>query len=150
MDKLAYVYFTPLYKVIRQYIDGYNVKKIKYNLTVPVLLRVAFQKNLVNLHSHMWIPPHVFPFLSKPLNPKLHFVHQRNYCVFVRSFGGRIHSYDVELKKQVDILKSDLDKAGLAYPQDFFWFAGYDAPWTVHGRHNEVWLRVVKKKKFNY
>lgn len=134
--------FAPLYKVIRQYIDGYNVKKIRYNLTVPVLLRIDINKTYISLHSHVWVPPHVLPLLSKPLNPNFHFVETRDYCVYVRSFGGRVHSYNDELKKQVAELKSDLDKAGLDYKRNFVWFAGYDAPWRVYGRHNEVWFRL--------
>lgn len=33
-----------------------------------------------------------------------------------------------------------LDEAGVEYEADWFWYAQYDPPFRLTGRHNEVWM----------
>ena len=42
-------------------------------------------------------------------------------------------------------LKASLDAAGksTSYDPSYYLSAGYDAPFTFFGRHNEVWLQAV-------
>ena len=60
---------------------------------------------------------------------------------YVHSYGG--FSNDAEAARQVEQLKASLDAAGKAYDESYYLSAGYDAPFTFFGRHNEVWLQAA-------
>ena len=60
---------------------------------------------------------------------------------YVHSYGG--FSNDAEAARQVEQLKASLDAAGKAYDGSYYLSAGYDAPFTFFGRHNEVWLQAA-------
>lgn len=55
-----------------------------------------------------------------------------------RSFSG----YATEKKwlEHAEELTNALDKAGEKYVKDYFITAGYDSPFRVFERHNEVWF----------
>ena len=60
---------------------------------------------------------------------------------YVHVYGG--FSNDAEAARQVEQLKASLDAAGESYDPSYYLSAGYDAPFTFFGRHNEVWLQAV-------
>ena len=130
--------------MIRSYLDGENVKKVKIKTTTPLLLRFGFSNKSLWMHSHIWIPPQEIAKLPAPVNPKLNFVETEGYCVFVRSFDGFITSFNKRIEMEMIKLKHDLDLAGFngTYKNKFYWFAAYDPPWKVYRRHNEIWLRT--------
>merc|ERR1712154_236236 len=59
--------------------------------------------------------------------------------VYVRSFGGRANEakYLEEAEKLEKALKAD-DISD--YVKDYFYTAGYDSPFKIFNRHNEVWF----------
>ncbi|XP_051503626.1 heme-binding protein 2-like [Myxocyprinus asiaticus] len=61
--------------------------------------------------------------------------------VYVRSFGGI--ASDVDAIDNVQKLKADLKVAGKQFNENKFDVAGYDAPWDLINRHNEVWVQAV-------
>ncbi|XP_026992023.1 heme-binding protein soul2 [Tachysurus fulvidraco] len=58
--------------------------------------------------------------------------------VYVREFGGIANEEDVN--ENVQKLKEDLKVAGKQFDGTRFEAAGYDAPWVLVNRHNEVWI----------
>jgi hypothetical protein len=58
--------------------------------------------------------------------------------VYVTSFGGFGLSPVVTAKAKnlTDVLERD----GKAIESDHYYFAGYDSPFRLTGRHNEVWI----------
>ncbi|ROL49573.1 Heme-binding protein 2 [Anabarilius grahami] len=59
--------------------------------------------------------------------------------VYVRSFGGM--ASDEDALENVQQLREDLRAAGKEFIENRFDAAGYDAPWDLINRHNEVWVR---------
>lgn len=64
--------------------------------------------------------------------------------MFVRSTGG-YRMDDMSVASMLNTLAQDLDADGKPYNADMFVFAGYDPPFRLKGRHNEVWLRSVEE-----
>lgn len=65
------------------------------------------------------------------------------YYVFAghyRSFGGM--ASDEDALENVQQLREDLRAAGKEFIENRFDAAGYDAPWDLINRHNEVWVRA--------
>ncbi|KAI7805289.1 heme-binding protein soul2 [Triplophysa rosa] len=61
--------------------------------------------------------------------------------VYVRSFGG-VAKYDDGMR-EVESLKEKLKAAGKLFNGNRFDAAGYDAPWELINRHNEIWLHAL-------
>ena len=140
-----------MYKVLRSYLNGENIGKVKIRMTTPLLLRFGFHHKSLRMHAHIWIPLQDIAKLPAPVNPKLHFVETEDYCVYVRSFDGVITSYNKQIEMERIKLTYDLDLAGFngTYKNNVYWFAAYDPPWKVYRRHNEIWLRTVGKPSGN-
>lgn len=49
---------------------------------------------------------------------------------------------DQDALENVQTLKEDLRAAGKEFIENKFDAAGYDAPWDLINRHNEVWVRA--------
>lgn len=58
-----------------------------------------------------------------------------------RVFGG--FATDIDAFENVNELKKDLQAAGKLFDGTRFEAAGYDSPWTLFDRHNEVWIYAV-------
>jgi len=56
-----------------------------------------------------------------------------------RSFSGFAMKYD-KWRDQAAALGAALEKDGLLFYKEMYWTAGYDAPFKVFNRHNEVWF----------
>lgn len=61
--------------------------------------------------------------------------------VINRSFGG-FAKYEDGIN-ELNSLKEELRTAGKQFIENEFDAAGYDAPWDLTYRHNEVWLRAL-------
>ncbi|XP_051946140.1 heme-binding protein 2-like [Xyrauchen texanus] len=61
--------------------------------------------------------------------------------VYVRSFGGI--ASDADALDNAQRLKADLKAAGKQFDENKFDAAGYDAPWDLINRHNEVWIHAL-------
>lgn len=62
--------------------------------------------------------------------------------VINRSFGG-VAKY-VDGLRELESLKEKLKAAGKQFIENKFDAAGYDAPWELINRHNEIWLHALK------
>lgn len=66
-----------------------------------------------------------------------------SYCCLTsgRVFGGFATENDAF--ENVEELKKDLQAAGKPFDGIRFEAVGYDAPWKLVNRHNEVWVYAV-------
>lgn len=64
--------------------------------------------------------------------------------VAVRSFPGFCHDGDVV--SNVAALGADLMKANYSFENSTYVTAGYDSPFRIFNRHNEVWLVLAQQK----
>ncbi|XP_029192598.2 heme-binding protein 2-like isoform X2 [Acropora millepora] len=128
------------------YIEGENVKKLKIAMTAPVAVEIQagqgpFCKN--NFTVNFFVP---FKYQDNPVEPtsKSVFISSlKKFCAYVKSYGG--YSNIKLIQENTEKLSEALVKAGLGdtFVKEVFFYAGYDSPFRVFDRHNEVWF--IKK-----
>ncbi|XP_056301558.1 heme-binding protein 2 [Danio aesculapii] len=124
-----------------KYIQGSNEKKSKVEMTTPVSCLIdpgagpacesTFTVSFYIPEEHQADPP-------KPTDPDVFIENRKEFTAFVRTFGGFANSESCreELLKLIESLKSD----GMKFKEAPFYRAGYDSPFKLTGRRNEVWL----------
>merc|ERR1712199_110031 len=123
-----------------QYISGANEAKAKIAMTAPVLNYITpgagpFCEDHFNIS--FFVP---FDFQGKapaPTSPDVYSVTHEPMKVYVTSFGGYA---DVDkLRSAAATLAGNLATYNVDFDQEHFYYAGYDSPFRVLDRHNEVW-----------
>lgn len=141
-DKAINVGFMRLF----HYIGGDNDKKSKVAMTAPVRVRVIpgagpFCES--NFTVSFFVPfakgstqKQISP--PTPTDPEVFEDDIAETVVYVSEFGGRPTIDDI--LKKADDLGDALEKDGKAFTHDHFVSAGYDPPFKIFNRHNEVWF----------
>nr|XP_033504735.1 heme-binding protein 2 isoform X1 [Epinephelus lanceolatus] len=126
------------------YIQGNNHNKVKVEMTAPVTCRVdpgagptcesQFTVSFYIPEEHQESPP-------EPSDPDVFVEHRKEFTAYVRTLGG----FANEKMKREELLKliESLQRDGLQYVDKPFYAAGYDSPFKLTNRRNEVW--VLKK-----
>ncbi|XP_028653062.1 heme-binding protein 2 [Erpetoichthys calabaricus] len=126
------------------YIQGNNDKKMKVEMTAPVTCLVqagegpfcksSFTISFYVPEEHQCDPP-------KPTEADVFIEDRKDMTVFVRTFGGfaNAEKYKEELMK----LSTSLTRDGQQFEDKMYYTAGYDSPFKIINRRNEVWL--IKK-----
>lgn len=125
------------------YIGGKNEKKSKVAMTIPV-------RGTVNTpqegETKLTVVTSFFVDQSKdcpaPTEETVHLQEESEEVkVFVRHFGGfaKDHTYKENLKT----LKDCLDRDGKCYVTGVYFTAGYDPPFKLWGRRNEVYVKAA-------
>ncbi|RXN06255.1 kinesin KIF25 [Labeo rohita] len=124
-----------------KYIQGNNEKKSKVEMTAPVSCLIepgagpacesTFTVSFYIPEEHQADPP-------KPTDPDVFIENRKELTVFVRTFGGFANSEScrAELLNLIESLKRD----GMKFKEAPFYRAGYDSPFKLTNRRNEVWL----------
>ena len=73
-----------------------------------------------------------------PTNPQLALVPLPAITAYVSSFNG--YESDTKLEEFTLKLVNSLNNDSVEYVKDFYFTAGYDPPYRIIDRHNEVWL----------
>ncbi|XP_052680653.1 heme-binding protein 2-like isoform X2 [Crassostrea angulata] len=126
------------------YIQGENEKEMKVEMTAPVSTRVepgAGPNCESTFTVSFFIPPEHQENPPQPKNPNVFIEERPGFEAYVRSFGGFANedSWVTEAKK----LSEDLKEKTSEIRQDFWYTAGYNSPFQLFGRTNEIWF--VKK-----
>ena len=142
---------TAFWRLFR-YIQGNNAKKMKIDMTVPVVMQIqpvaeseSFFKN--NFTMSFFVPFKHQKDAPAPLEDTVHLTDFQPFCAFVRVYGGFSDMKKVE-DNYNELVKS-LKKDGWGaedYATDAIYSAGYDEPWKSSNRHNEIWL-ISKRQK---
>jgi len=77
--------------------------------------------------------------LPKPNNPNIQFEQQEKKTVAAIRFDG--WASDAKIKKYTDKLKASLDSNSISYHGEFS-FLGYNPPYQVNNRRNEIIVAV--------
>ncbi|MBN3314446.1 HEBP2 protein, partial [Atractosteus spatula] len=124
------------------YIQGNNEKKIKIEMTAPVTCLVdpgagpfcetTFTTSFYIPQEHQVDPP-------KPSDPQVFIETRKEFTVFVRTYGG----FSNEQKSREELLKlsESLRRDGHQFVDKEYYTAGYDSPFKLVNRRNEVWLK---------
>nr|XP_022330934.1 heme-binding protein 2-like [Crassostrea virginica] len=125
------------------YISGNNSIHSKIPMTAPVLREVfhgpgpACESTFI---THFMTPFSLQTNTPTPTDPTVYLREIPGMKIFCRSFGGKPtpDDYMNELQTLADQI-GDSSK----YENAFYFFAGYDSPYKVSDRHNEVWLKAL-------
>ncbi|BDA45183.1 probable heme-binding protein 1 [Coccomyxa sp. Obi] len=128
--------FAPLFG----YISGANKEGVRINMTAPVLVKVLpgdgpFCQN--NFTISFFVPTQQGD-TPVPTEPSVYLSRLPAATYFVSSFGG--FADDTSVPAQAAALTAKLTANGEAFDSSAFWTAGYDAPYKLTGRHNEIWI----------
>ncbi|KAK4468451.1 hypothetical protein MN116_007656 [Schistosoma mekongi] len=139
MDKAKKECFWKLFR----YISKKNEQKTKVPMTVPVTIEskpdhISVMKRCFTMG--FYIPE---AFQSNPPTPVEEgvFIETRPamkiYCCRYSGFSN-----DDEVMINARKLGENLDRLGLKYTPDPFYFAGYDSPFRLLNRRNEIWFKA--------
>lgn len=123
-----------------RYIQGANRSDSMISMTVPVMNEIKDQPRTNNLKMSFYIPNNFQADPPEPNEPSV-FIEKKKFTAFVRSFSGYPMFFS-QYRKQIDIMLKAMAKDGLedAYKKNIILYAGYDAPWKMFNRLNEVLL----------
>ncbi|KAK9531551.1 hypothetical protein VZT92_010970 [Zoarces viviparus] len=134
------------FRKLFSYIQGNNHNKVKVEMTAPVTCRVdpgagpacesQFTVSFYVPEEHQDNPP-------EPSDPEVFLENRKEFTAYVRTFGG----FSNENLKREELLKlmESLQRDGVQYVDKPFYAAGYDSPFKLMNRRNEVW--VLKKEQ---
>merc|ERR1712216_563670 len=139
MDKAGSEAFMRLFR----YISGDNELKQKIEMTVPVLASVipgAGPFCEENFTYHFYLPAEFQTNPPKPDDPRVTNVVLDAMDVAVVSFPGWMNEKEA-ISHGRDLFE-DLKEDNVAFNPDMFYTAGYDSPFRLTDRHNEVWAKI--------
>ncbi|XP_073431830.1 heme-binding protein 2 [Dendrobates tinctorius] len=123
------------------YIQGNNEKKVKVEMTAPVTTFIepgtgpACESTIT---VSFYIPPEHQDDPPKPSENKVFVTERPQTTVYVRSFGGFANG--MKNQEQILQLSECLKRDGKLFDESIYYTAGYDSPFKLLNRHNEVWL----------
>lgn len=151
-DMEAYSYVTAVqtgFQRLYQYIDGANKDALKIPMTAPVRNLIGasagpFCKN--NFTTSFYVPKaYQKKGAPKPNNPDVYIEDTPAFTAYVAQKGGYVMD-DWSIQRMVKGLTEALEAQGVEFESESFYLAGYDPPFRLTGRHNEVWL-VAKEEE---
>lgn len=127
------------FSILAGYIFGNNDRNQKISMTSPVTM------SLEDSMTMMFMVPKKFEkkMLPKPNESNIEFKQEPAKTVAAITFSGWADDKKIEKFKQR--LKSSLDAEGITYSNRFFFF-GYNAPYEVFNRKNEVIVELPSKE----
>jgi hypothetical protein len=119
------------FSILARYIFGNNERNEKISMTSPVSM------SLEDSMTMMFMVPKKFnkDMLPKPNQSGIEFKQEPAKTVAAIRFSGWANDTKIEENKQN--LKAALDAEGIKYSNQFYFF-GYNAPYEVFNRKNEV------------
>eukprot|EP01026_Neomeris_dumetosa_P000684 TRINITY_DN1016_c0_g1_i3.p2 TRINITY_DN1016_c0_g1~~TRINITY_DN1016_c0_g1_i3.p2 ORF type:complete len:243 (-),score=26.04 TRINITY_DN1016_c0_g1_i3:185-814(-) len=127
------------------YISGANAKKENIPMTAPVRSRLEpgpgpFCKD--NFTTSFFVPYDLQDTAPEPSSSDVFIEKDSPKSFYVASFGG--YAPEKTVLEHVKSLGDSLEAAGIKdFARDYFYMAGYDPPFRVFDRHNEVWLEQL-------
>jgi hypothetical protein len=127
------------FRILAGYIFGDNEKKEKISMTSPVIMELGDTSKM------MFMVPksHDMESLPNPSNSKIVFEKQSEKIVAAIRFDGWAN--DKKIEKYQSMLKTALAKEKIAHNNKFA-FLGYNPPYDLVNRRNEVIVELVNYK----
>ncbi|XP_056422633.1 heme-binding protein 2 [Hyla sarda] len=123
------------------YIQGNNEKKEKVEMTAPVTTYIepgAGPACESTITVSFYIPPEHQENPPKPTESNVFVTERPQMTVYVRTFGGFTNG--AKNQEQILQLSECLRRDGKQFDENNIYTAGYDSPFKLLNRHNEVWL----------
>lgn len=127
------------FSILAGYIFGGNDKNEKIAMTSPVAM------SLDDSMTMMFMVPRELTeeALPKPNETQIQFRHEPQKIVAAISFGGWAN--DKKIQKYKKMLIDALENEGIEFTNQFF-FLGYNPPFEVFNRKNEVIVELAQKE----
>lgn len=124
------------FRTIANYIFGGNESNQKIAMTAPVVM------NMGDSASMYFVMPKQYSKseLPKPSGSGVQIVEETSKVLAVMRYGG--FSSDKDIQKYCDLLGETLQKEQIKTTGSFM-YMGYNAPWDVVNRRNEVAIEVI-------
>ncbi|KAA0708541.1 Heme-binding protein 2 [Triplophysa tibetana] len=124
-----------------KYIQGANEKKCKVEMTAPVSCKIepgAGPACESTFTVSFYVPEENQADPPKPTEADVFIESRSEFTVFVRTYGGFANSQNSreELLKLIESLNKD----GMKFKEAPYYRAGYNSPFKLTNRTNEVWL----------
>lgn len=131
---------STLFMRLFNYISGDNVRKEKINMTAPVLERIIPGQGPAcknDFRMSFFISPKVSG-APKPSNVNVTLSSLPAQTVYVSTYPG-FNSKDKMIAHAADLVAA-LEKDQVSYSTGYYYYAGYDSPFKLFHRHNEIWV----------
>merc|ERR1711963_1185 len=131
-----------MFRTLFNYIDGHNAANTKIPMTAPVLMRVVHGQGPncgTNFTMHFMLPHAMWSSPITPSDNHVSLVTLPAMDVYVKSFPG--WARDDDYMQAALALSQKLSAEGVAFQHDQWFTAGYDGPYQLLNRHNEVWIQ---------
>ncbi|KXZ51079.1 hypothetical protein GPECTOR_14g63 [Gonium pectorale] len=125
------------------YISGANEEGVRIPMTAPVRVEMTpGQGPFCEDHFKVsfFVPLDQQDAPPTPTSADVYIDPAPAAAFYVMSYGGRTHEREI-IDKATQLL-GILDEQGLPYNFSSFFHAGYDSPFRIFNRHNEVWVRA--------
>lgn len=129
------------FKRLFNYISGDNVDNEKIEMTAPVQVRIDAGQGPFcdsNFTVSFMVPFANQPNPPKPTEKDIYIAVDKAHIAYVTSFPGFAKQNDV-LDAAVNLTQA-LQRDNVSFNSSHFYFAGYDSPFRIVNRHNEVWF----------
>ncbi|KAK1796010.1 hypothetical protein P4O66_009111 [Electrophorus voltai] len=129
------------FKRLFKYINGSNEKNMKLEMTAPVtcLINPGEEPACEGSYSvSFYIPEEHQAEPPNPSTPELFIESRKEFTVFVRTFGGFANTE--KTREELLKLSESLRRDGMAFKEAPYYRVGYDSPFKLVNRRNEVWL----------
>ncbi|XP_031550117.1 ubiquinone biosynthesis monooxygenase COQ6, mitochondrial-like [Actinia tenebrosa] len=136
------------------YIEGANNKSVKIPMTAPVLNQIQpaqgpYCKN--NFTVNFFVP---FNLQANPIPPTSKDVFISSMpamCAYVKTYSGFGSNTDDILKNAAALAEAlSKDRLGDTYHKEYYYYAGYDSPFKLFDRTNDVCLSLPKNTQITY
>ncbi|XP_038052882.1 heme-binding protein 2-like [Patiria miniata] len=138
-DKASQEGFDKLFS----YISGHNSENKKIAMTAPVIDRVIPGQGpdcADNFTVSFMVPFELQPNAPQPMDKTVFLSTIPAHQAYVRSYPG--FSNEAKFLSEAEALANALN-ATQSYDSSFYYTAGYDSPFTILERHNEIWFFAV-------
>jgi hypothetical protein len=129
------------FKRLFGYIQGQNEANVTIPMTVPVKVEVIPGEGVFCQSSFkvsFYVPKWKWDDIPKPSDPKVFIETTKHATFYVTSYGG--FAIDPILLVKAKSFVSLLADERKPINTKIFYSAGYDPPFRLTGRHNEIWV----------
>mmetsp|Transcript_29436 Transcript_29436/g.32737 ORF Transcript_29436/g.32737 Transcript_29436/m.32737 type:complete len:212 (+) Transcript_29436:120-755(+) len=136
---------TEGFMALFKYISGANVEKTKVEMTSPVRNHVVAGAG--PLHQSNFTISFYLPFIWQdkkpptPTDPRVSIMTVEPGTYGITSFYG--YATQKEIGQEANKLGVALKNDNIEFDSTSYIFAGYDPPFRVFDRHNEVWFTIT-------
>ena len=127
------------FRKLFDYISGANKDGIKIPMASPVAVKIVpLPQGKSNYTIFFFVPFAYQSNTSIPTDPTLSIASLPALTAYVGQFSG--YNTDKVLQEETQKIKNAMTKYGVQFVEQYSFTAGYDPPYRIIGRHNEVWL----------